>query len=483
VVALPHLGKTGSDFGVGRMFECLIPVSDGVEVCACQQASHFVRFVAQYEECTGVGYWQCDDHALCVELPHGADRGAHFRARRSAVVNENHNPTADVDWQTVVPIKSFAALELDALPRDLRLQRRGALTGSKDPVGDDDDPAGGEGTDCQRRFPRHAELMYDHDVKRCVQRLSEFHGDGHAAARKSENENVLTIAIVSQQSAERVSGHGSIEEWAHRCESRCEFHCMFLELDMHCVRLRAFRGVPELPRVTFGLPVEPHSKRANSRGTRRLLMETPGCIGRAGTARFLPMSRNILILDGHPDASAPRFVHALAAAYQQGAVATGHQVHVIKLAELEFPLLRSQADYEKGEAVEAVRRCQDLMNWATHVVILYPLWLGSMPALLKALLEQMLRPGFAFSTLKLGRWPVKFMSGKSARIVVTMGMPAFWYRWYFRAHSLRSLQRNILRFVGFRRIRATIVGSVASLTRAQREAWLEDLRALGRDAA
>ena len=42
------------------------------------------------------------------------------------------------------------------------------------------------------------------------------------------------------------------------------------------------------------------------------------------------------------------------------------------------------------------------------------------------------------------------MSGKSARIVVTMGMPGFWYRWYFRAHSLRSLQRNILKFVGFR---------------------------------
>ena len=195
------------------------------------------------------------------------------------------------------------------------------------------------------------------------------------------------------------------------------------------------------------------------------------------------MSGNILILDGHPDVSATRFIHALAAAYQQGAEATGHQVQVIKLAELEFPLLRSQAEYEKGEPAEAVRRCQHLMTWATHVVILYPLWLGSMPALLKALLEQMLRPGFAFSTLKLGRWPVKFMSGKSARIVVTMGMPAFWYRWYFRAHSLRSLQRNILRFVGFRRVRTTIVGSVASLTREQREAWMEDLRALGRQAA
>jgi len=129
-----------------------------------------------------------------------------------------------------------------------------------------------------------------------------------------------------------------------------------------------------------------------------------------------------------------------------------------------------------------VRRCQDAMNWATHVVILYPLWLGSMPALLKGLLEQVLRPGFAFSTLKLGRWPVKFLNGKSARIVVTMGMPAPIYRWYFRAHSLRSLQRNILRFVGFRRIRATLIGGIDGLDRSRRMAWLDKLHALGQRA-
>lgn len=155
----------------------------------------------------------------------------------------------------------------------------------------------------------------------------------------------------------------------------------------------------------------------------------------------------------------------------------------MRLAELAFPLLRSQSDYEKEEPVEAVRQCQHLMEWATHVVIFYPLWLGSMPAMLKALLEQMLRPGFAFSTRKLGRWPVKFMSGKSARIVVTMGMPALIYRWYFRAHSLRSLQRNILKFVGFRRVSSTIIGSVGNLTRAQREARLQNVRDLGEAAA
>jgi putative NADPH-quinone reductase len=192
---------------------------------------------------------------------------------------------------------------------------------------------------------------------------------------------------------------------------------------------------------------------------------------------------NILILDGHPDPCGDRLVHALADAYRQGAEQAQHPVQVVRLADLTFPLLRSQADYEKEEPVEAVRQVQHLMDWATHVVIFYPLWLGSMPAMLKGLLEQMMRPGFAFSTKKLGGWRVKYMSSKSARIVVTMGMPALLYRWYFRAHSLRSLQRNILKFVGFRRVRSTIIGSVGTLTREQREAWLRNVRDLGQAAA
>ena len=193
--------------------------------------------------------------------------------------------------------------------------------------------------------------------------------------------------------------------------------------------------------------------------------------------------KNILILDGHPDPSDARLVHALAQAYRQGAEQAGHQVQLVRLADLTFPLLRSQADYEKDEPVDAVRNCQHLMEWASHTVIFYPLWLGSMPALLKGLLEQMMRPGFAFSTLKLGRWPVKYLSGKSAHVVVTMGMPAFLYRWYFRSHSLRSLQRNILRYVGFRRVRSTIIGSAGNMTRAQCEAWLQSLRDMGQAAA
>ena len=194
------------------------------------------------------------------------------------------------------------------------------------------------------------------------------------------------------------------------------------------------------------------------------------------------MTHNVLIIDGHPDPEDGRFVHALASAYRAGAELGDHKVQTIRVADLEFPLLRSPADYEKGTPTEAILHCQAAMKWATHVVILYPLWLGSMPAMLKALLEQMLRPAFAFSPIKAGRWPVKLLRGKSARIVVTMGMPALVYRWYFGAHSVRALQRNILKFVGFRVIRTTLIGGVAGLSDNARSRWLKDLHALGQQA-
>jgi putative NADPH-quinone reductase len=213
---------------------------------------------------------------------------------------------------------------------------------------------------------------------------------------------------------------------------------------------------------------------AQSRG------EEINCVSN-GRSPLWSKNQNILVLDGHPDPANERFVHALATAYREGAEQGKHQVQTIRIADLEFPLLRSQVEYEKGQPVEAVLRCQNAIDWATHVVILYPLWLGSMPALLKALLEQMLRPGFAFSTAQLGQWPVKFLSYKSARVIVTMGMPALLYRWYFRAHSLRSLKRNVLRFVGFRSVRSTLIGGIAGLNGVERSAWLEKVRALGRE--
>ena len=188
----------------------------------------------------------------------------------------------------------------------------------------------------------------------------------------------------------------------------------------------------------------------------------------------------ILIIDGHPDAARGRFVHALADAYEKGA-AGRHQVRRIDICDLDFPILRSSKSWLKGKPVASIAKAQEDILWAEHVVILLPLWLGDMPALLKAFLEQVARPDFAFDAGRKGL-PKGLLTGRSARIVLTMGMPALFYTLYFRAHSLKSLKRNILRFTGFGPIRHSIVGSVES-NAAHRRRWLERMRRLGAASA
>jgi putative NADPH-quinone reductase len=188
----------------------------------------------------------------------------------------------------------------------------------------------------------------------------------------------------------------------------------------------------------------------------------------------------IAIIQGHPDPAGGHFCNALVSAYSRGAADGGHETRTIDVARLEFSLLRSRNDWESPALPAAIRDAQAKIEWATHLLIAYPLWLGSMPALLKAFLEQTLRPGFAVSAAESAAIWDKLLSGRSARIVVTMGMPAFVYRWYFGAHSLKSLERNILRFVGIGPVTETLIGAVETCGDIRRRGWLAKLASLGR---
>lgn len=191
--------------------------------------------------------------------------------------------------------------------------------------------------------------------------------------------------------------------------------------------------------------------------------------------------QRILLIQGHPDAVTPHLCHTLAEAYAEGAEAAGHEVRWTDVARLDFPLLRSQQAWEHGELPPALQSAQDDIAWAEHLVLFFPLWLGDMPALLKGFLEQVARPGFAFTAEGGNPFGRKGLTGRSARVVVTMGMPALVYRWIFRAHSLRSLERNILGFVGIGPIHETLIGGVDGLGEAGVQRWRDSLAELGRD--
>jgi len=191
--------------------------------------------------------------------------------------------------------------------------------------------------------------------------------------------------------------------------------------------------------------------------------------------------RNTLIVNGHPDPKSNGLCHALADAYAQGARQSGVEVRRVDVARLDFGFLHSQAEFEKGAAPAAIADVQGDILWADHLVVIFPLWLGDMPALLKAFFEQTLRPGFAFTNRPHG-FPVMHLKGRSARIIVTMGMPAPVYRWFFLAHGLKNLERNILRFCGFRPVRSTILGSIGTCSPQVIQRRLAEVKALGQAA-
>ena len=126
----------------------------------------------------------------------------------------------------------------------------------------------------------------------------------------------------------------------------------------------------------------------------------------------------------------------------------------------------------------SLQAAQNAIGHAQHLMVVFPLWLGDMPALFKGFLEQVMRPGFAVP--KAESFKSKPLAGRTARIVVTMGMPAFLYRLYYRAHSLRLLRRNVFGLVGIKTVGDAVVGSVETLTESQRARWLARMHRWGR---
>ncbi len=191
------------------------------------------------------------------------------------------------------------------------------------------------------------------------------------------------------------------------------------------------------------------------------------------------MSRHVLIIQGHPDRGVSHFCHGLAAAYRKGAEASGYEVEELSIAGQKFQLLTSEDEWQRGEVASDILASQEMIRRADHLVLIFPLWMGTVPAMVKAFLEQVMRPGFAFDEQAREGPGGGLLKGKSARVIITMGMPGFFYRWYFGAHGYRNLKRNILKFCGIRPVRHCFVGLTGAKRPEGRQRWLERIESLG----
>jgi len=175
------------------------------------------------------------------------------------------------------------------------------------------------------------------------------------------------------------------------------------------------------------------------------------------------MPQTVTILYGHPDTDPARLCHTIMTHYARATETGGAKVNVIEIGKLNYESVISAEDHSLGPIPKDVQRAQAAVLEADKIVLVFPLWLGSMPGRFKMFLEQVFRPGFAYDYSDKG-WPITHLKGKSADVIVTMGMPITFYKWFFRAHAMKNLKRNMLHFVGVKPVRFKYVGQVGGLT-------------------
>jgi NAD(P)H dehydrogenase (quinone) len=185
----------------------------------------------------------------------------------------------------------------------------------------------------------------------------------------------------------------------------------------------------------------------------------------------------IAIVVGNPQTDS--YSEALGQAYLRGAQSGGHEAKLFALADMNFDAILREG-YRRMQVLEpdlvAARAAIDASD---HLVFVFPLWCGDMPAILKGFFERILQPDLLAIHAAGGKGNWKVFKGKSARVIMTMGMPGWFYRWYFGAHALKLLKRNILQFVGISPVHATLYGMVEAAGADKREQWLREVEALG----
>ncbi len=191
----------------------------------------------------------------------------------------------------------------------------------------------------------------------------------------------------------------------------------------------------------------------------------------------MPASRRILVVCGHPTPGS--LCEAIARAYGAGSAAGGHVCRTLVLHELTFDPILHGGYHSRTELEPSLVAAQEAILWAEHLVFVYPTWWGSMPALLKGLIDRTFLPGFAFKYRENSmRWD-RLLAGRSARLIVTMDAPWWWDTIVNRSTSRRTMAGPILKFCGVRPVRVTVFDQVKGASEEKRKGWLGKAQALG----
>lgn len=183
---------------------------------------------------------------------------------------------------------------------------------------------------------------------------------------------------------------------------------------------------------------------------------------------------NKLIITAHP--SKHGFTHQLADSFIRGALKNGHTAELIDLyQEPQQDFLRFE-DPKNIESNQLRDKYQEKIKQADELVLIFPVWWTSPPAILKNFIDNNLSAGFAFRYHR-GR-PRGLLSPRTARVMMTGDGPKIFYYLMFAPIHL-SLGLTTLWFCGFKIKSFCLFDRMRKRTEAKRQKWLNHAYHLG----
>lgn len=187
--------------------------------------------------------------------------------------------------------------------------------------------------------------------------------------------------------------------------------------------------------------------------------------------------KKILIINGHPD---PESLCAdLALSYKKGAERTNADCKLINLTDLKFDLNLHYGYRQRTELEPDLLNIQQDILDADHLVFIYPNWWGTYPALLKGFIDRVFLPKFAFKYRENSLLWDKLLTGKTARLIVTMDTPKWYYTLVYRNPGHHSMKKGILEFSGIKPVRITSFGPIKLSDEKKRQNWINKVEQLG----
>jgi|AntRauTorcE11898_2_1112593.scaffolds.fasta_scaffold00728_9 putative NADPH-quinone reductase/1,4-dihydroxy-2-naphthoate octaprenyltransferase len=183
----------------------------------------------------------------------------------------------------------------------------------------------------------------------------------------------------------------------------------------------------------------------------------------------------VLVIAGHPRRHS--LTVALAEAFAEGARQASCAVRILYLSEMAFdPDVTANSPADQALEPDLAEARQSI-EWAQHLVFVFPNWWGTMPAGLKGFLDRILYPGFAFR--EDGGHYYGMLAPRTAELLITMDVPPLVYRWIQGAPGRKAMARATLGLCGIKTVAVTTFAPPSHTDQATREGWVRQARELG----